>query len=73
MYQEGHSFHFNPRSPEESDSFVNGYLMGCYHFNPRSPEESDSDILLFLCAKISISIHALLKRATGIVAASRED
>ena len=55
--------HFNPRSPGESD----GHSIKCnsqsHNFNPRSPGESDRTHHTQL-HNMSISIHALLGRAT---------
>ena len=55
--------YFNPRPREEGDIVSDSNIYGGLYFNPRPREEGDqyiaNDVLV-----MSISIHALVKRAT---------
>ena len=54
---------FNPRPREEGDIYIVVCLSVNKYFNPRPREEGDKYVLNW-SAVISISIHALVKRAT---------
>ena len=58
-------WHFNPRPREEGDyaNFVE--FVEIFYFNPRPREEGDDNLRFNLLTESPISIHALVKRATG--------
>ena len=58
------SNYFNPRPREEGDNPIKQTTFSYKHFNPRPREEGDFKQSSVLCFK-RISIHALVKRATG--------
>ena len=58
--------YFNPRPREEGDVLVFGFVMRFFNFNPRPREEGDTFITEYN-KTIAISIHALVKRATGVI------
>ncbi len=60
------AYHFNPRPREEGDGLSFGILNLPSHFNPRPREEGDVKTAGSKSAKHFISIHALVKRATGV-------
>ena len=71
--EEGDSFHclyytvslyFNPRPREEGDVLIMVYSYVPHDFNPRPREEGDTVMSVAFSSDI-ISIHALVKRATG--------
>ena len=58
---------FNPRPREEGDDIIQEITWGEHNFNPRPREEGD----LFENGRLAfatISIHALVKRATTVCA-----
>ena len=55
---------FNPRPREEGDDTVRYAVPVLLYFNPRPREEGDSETFNTLSIRFSISIHALVKRAT---------
>ena len=57
------SLNFNPRPREEGDTLLTSAQMIALHFNPRPREEGD-ELLYVWHSGYSISIHALVKRAT---------
>ena len=58
--------YFNPRPREEGDR-NRRYRRQCHaYFNPRPREEGD-EVLCKTSAKLNISIHALVKRATTFI------
>ena len=56
--------YFNPRPREEGDSAALSCQILLYYFNPRPREEGDRYHEPLIDSK-TISIHALVKRATG--------
>ena len=56
---------FNPRPREEGDAMAILCLFLRSNFNPRPREEGDLRLLSTNLLTIAISIHALVKRATG--------
>ena len=57
---------FNPRPREEGDSFKTINYRKNFHFNPRPREEGDFCGAVLTILDFPISIHALVKRATGV-------
>ena len=65
--QEFHiTLHFNPRPREEGDIFDCDYYVNFRNFNPRPREEGDPNHDDIQVSIYTISIHALVKRATEI-------
>ena len=56
--------YFNPRPREEGDKTTTTTYQKTYNFNPRPREEGDANNLADGMYIDSISIHALVKRAT---------
>ena len=63
---------FNPRPREEGDLSVKASSQISNYFNPRPREEGDVITHVTACQNLSISIHALVKRATLSVKASSQ-
>ena len=57
--------HFNPRPREEGDLYCVAHFFRQLYFNPRPREEGDFSTQAGICPLNVISIHALVKRATG--------
>ena len=58
------SVYFNPRPREEGDYVAAGSRLSYFHFNPRPREEGDVSDVSQTVIELTISIHALVKRAT---------
>ena len=56
--------HFNPRPRKEGDIRVWQMVAHSHNFNPRPRKEGDKSIINIDMMIITISIHALAKRAT---------
>ena len=56
---------FNPRPREEGDLVLYSIEIVLCDFNPRPREEGDIVTTMFTSMEQDISIHALVKRATG--------
>ena len=61
------SLDFNPRPREEGDQLQSGRYSRQQYFNPRPREEGDLYVIALQVKTTTISIHALVKRATGII------
>ena len=59
-----HRLDFNPRPREEGDVFLRYGKIKKVYFNPRPREEGDFYKAELIDLTTSISIHALVKRAT---------
>ena len=59
--------HFNPRPRKEGDSNCICLSALDSYFNPRPRKEGDQPYLQALLRSLPISIHALVKRATGVL------
>ena len=58
--------HFNPRPREEGDELFPREHLLRFYFNPRPREEGDAVFITIIVDIVSISIHALVKRATNL-------
>ena len=63
VYQTLINFYFNPRPRKEGDSVKHHLSIPCNYFNPRPRKEGDKAFSTVI-VNGTISIHALVKRAT---------
>ena len=63
----GAPINFNPRPREEGDGLKRRILHKRRYFNPRPREEGDLPFSSSSTLSTSISIHALVKRATDFL------
>ena len=64
IYRWGYVIDFNPRPREEGDLTTITVILTVINFNPRPREEGDRPPTIYYLILATISIHALVKRAT---------